>query len=135
MEDSAFSDAFCKFLQKAVPTVEAAELLILVSSNPTKTWSAKEAAAAIRDRVSVSEAECIKHIDALVARSLVRSEPERTFKYYPSSEELAGHVKTLAQAYNERPVTLIRMIYALRDNKISSFSDAFRFEKASDANC
>jgi hypothetical protein len=39
-------------------------------------------------------------------------------------------VRTLAQAYNERPVTLIRMIYALRDPKIQSFADAFKLRKS-----
>ena len=39
-------------------------------------------------------------------------------------------VRTLAQAYSERPVTLIRVIYALRDSKIRSFADAFRVRKS-----
>jgi hypothetical protein len=38
-------------------------------------------------------------------------------------------VATLAQAYEERPVTLIRLIYALRDRKIRSFADAFKLRK------
>ena len=38
-------------------------------------------------------------------------------------------VRTLAQAYNDRPVTLTRMIYALRDPKIQSFADAFKLRK------
>jgi hypothetical protein len=40
-----------------------------------------------------------------------------------------AHLKTLAQAYEERPVTLIRLIYALRDRKIRSFAEAFRLRK------
>ena len=43
--------------------------------------------------------------------------------------ELKAHVQTLAQAYEERPVTLIRLIYALRDRKIRSFADAFKLRK------
>ena len=38
-------------------------------------------------------------------------------------------MRTLAQAYQERPVTLIRMIYARRDQKIRTFGDAFRLRK------
>ena len=37
-------------------------------------------------------------------------------------------MRTLARAYKERPVTLIRMIYALRDQRIRSFADAFRLK-------
>jgi hypothetical protein len=39
-------------------------------------------------------------------------------------------VRTLAQAYRERPVTLIRVIYALRDSRIQSFADAFRLRRS-----
>jgi hypothetical protein len=35
-------------------------------------------------------------------------------------------VATLARLYIERPVTLFRVIYALRDMKISTFADAFK---------
>jgi hypothetical protein len=46
-----------------------------------------------------------------------------------SEDELARHLATLAQAYEQRPVTLVRLIYALRDRKIRSFADAFRLRK------
>ena len=45
------------------------------------------------------------------------------------SAELAAHVATLAKAYEERPVTLFRIIYALRDANIRSFADAFKVRK------
>jgi hypothetical protein len=31
--------------------------------------------------------------------------------------------------YNERPVTLVRVIYSPKDDKIRSFADAFRLKK------
>ena len=40
-----------------------------------------------------------------------------------------AHLRTLAKAYEERPVTLFRIIYALRDSKIRSFADAFKVRK------
>ena len=47
----------------------------------------------------------------------------------PDDPALKAHVARLAQAYEQRPVTLIRLIYALRDSKIRSFADAFRLRK------
>lgn len=44
-------------------------------------------------------------------------------------EATAAHVRTLERAWRERPVTLIRMIYALRDTKIRAFAEAFRLRK------
>jgi hypothetical protein len=38
-------------------------------------------------------------------------------------------VHALTRVYNARPVTMVRMIYTLRDEKIRSFADAFRIKK------
>ena len=84
MEDADFSDAFCRFIQAHVPTVEAAEKLI-----------------ALHDRG--------------VPLSGLESE--------------GPHVVMLAKAWRERPVTLVRIIYALRDSKVKSFADAFKLRK------
>jgi hypothetical protein len=46
-----------------------------------------------------------------------------------SEDEVARHLATLAQAYEQRPVTLVRLIYALRDRKIRSFAAAFKLRK------
>jgi hypothetical protein len=57
---------------------------------------------------------------------LLTTRTDKRFRYRADTEQLAADVHTLAQAYRERPVTLIRMIYALRDAKIRSFADAFK---------
>ena len=51
-------------------------------------------------------------------------------QYRPGHSALDSHVRTLAQAYQERPVTLIRVIYALRDTSIQSFAEAFRLRRS-----
>jgi hypothetical protein len=50
-------------------------------------------------------------------------------RYRPASEELRMYGDMLALAYKERPVTLIRMIYALRDSRIQTFADAFKLRR------
>lgn len=40
--------------------------------------------------------------------------------------EVLQHIATLEKVYRERPVTLFRVIYGLRDAKIRSFSEAFK---------
>jgi hypothetical protein len=51
------------------------------------------------------------------------------FRYHGASPDLQAATDALLQAYNERPVTLIRMIYAVADSKIQSFADAFKLKK------
>ena len=108
MEDADFSDEFLRFVQGTLPSVEAAELLL----------------AAFRDRAQALDPG--KHAESLRAAGLL----DDTLRYRPASAALGAHVETLAQAWDQRPVTLIRLIYALRDGKIRSFADAFKLRKS-----
>jgi hypothetical protein len=126
MEDADFSDDFCRFLHASVPSVQAAELLLLLAGDPAAALRAKEAA----ERVpAMSEADAAKILQALHANGLVMAGVDQAYQYRPATEVLRAHVERLAKAYEERPVTLIRIIYALRDSKIRSFADAFRVRK------
>lgn len=129
MEDAAFSDEFCQFLRVAVPTVDAAELLLLMRRDRERWWSAAEAAAALAPGVIVSEADVANYFGVFQSSALVALAPDRRAQYRPAHGTLEAHARLLAQAYTERPVTLIRVIYALRDSKIQSFADAFRLRR------
>ena len=111
VEDADFSDAFCHFVQSSLPTFEAVELLVELYRNP--------------DTALPQDPRAAKHLGVLRAAGLL----DEALRYAPASEELRRHVATLATAYDERPVTLVRLIYALRDDKIRSFADAFRLRK------
>jgi hypothetical protein len=113
MEDADFSDEFCRFLQANVPSVQAAELLLQLQADP---------AAGLRPKNAVEA----KMLQSFHAAGLALAGVDQTYQYRPVNEVLQAHVAMLAKAYEERPVTLIRIIYALRDRKIRSFADAFR---------
>jgi hypothetical protein len=114
MEDSAFSDEFCRFIQTAVPSVDAAEVLLQLFGEPERWWD---------------PAALQAPVDGFQARGLIAVGPDKRVQYRPANPELDAHVRTLAQAYKERPVTLIRMIYALRDTRIQTFADAFKLRR------
>jgi hypothetical protein len=130
MEDTDFSDAFCRFLRAAVPSVDAAELLLLLGQEPERWWSAQEAAAALAPGVSVSEADVARYFVVFQAAGVIAVGPDKRAQYRPGDEALDAHARTLALAYRERPVTLIRVIYALRDSSIQSFADAFKLRRS-----
>ena len=129
MEDAAFSDDFCVFLRGAVPTVDAAELLLLLQREPERWWTADEAARALLPGASLNEADAARYVGIFQGNGLLAIGEDRRVQYRPAFGELDAHVRTLAQAYSERPVTLIRVIYALRDSKIQSFADAFKLTR------
>jgi hypothetical protein len=120
MEDSAFSDEFCRFIQTVVPSVDAAEILLQLYESPDQ-WR--------EPRALASDADKLRCLEQFQARGLIAVGPDKRVQFRPASDELHAHVRTLAQAYKERPVTLIRMIYALRDTKIQSFADAFKLRR------
>ena len=128
MDDAAFSDEFCRFLQDSVSSFEAAELLLFFAHNRGSDWSLPEALERLRPAVSISDAEAARYVDTFRATGLVTAAGERV-RYQPASYFHEKQVEALEQAYRERPVTLIRMIYALRDSRIQSFADAFRLRK------
>src|SRR5688572_2916498 len=125
MEDFEFSDEFCRFIQTTVPAVPAAELLLLLHARPEASLTCEEALAKLGPGIALGE--LAKHLELLEARGVVIQE-EKRYRYRPESE-LAPLVDSLATAYSRRPVTLIRVIYALRDSSIKSFADAFKLRK------
>ena len=129
MEDADFTDEFCRFIQTAIPSVEAAELLIVFARHPEREMAATDALAALPRGVPLDEAQAAPLLEGFVGRGLLSRGAGQGYRYAPSTSELRAHAEMLAQAYNQRPVTLIRIIYALRDSKIQSFAEAFRLRK------
>ncbi|HLS85081.1 MAG TPA: hypothetical protein VK043_02190 [Burkholderiales bacterium] len=126
MEDVEFSDEFCRFIQAAIPAVDAAELLLLLHDRKESAFTAEEAVAKLGPGVTLGEVQ--KHLERFQEKGLAKR-IDRRYQYRPESE-LARFVETLAQAYVRRPVTLIRVIYALRDSKIQTFADAFKIRRS-----
>lgn len=125
MEDVEFSEEFCRFLQTSIPRMDAAELLLLYRARPEASFTANEAVRRLGPGVNLRDTA--KYLELFEARGLlVRQDSE--YRYRPESD-LASQVDKLALAFNHRPVTLVRVIYALRDSGIQSFADAFKLRK------
>jgi len=123
--DPDFTDSFCGFLQRYVANVDSAELLLLLAKEPQRAWEVDELRAELATLTTLSEADILRGLDAFQYGAIVVRDAERRVRYLPSSSH-DTHVATLARLYVERPVTLFRIIYALRDMKIKTFADAFK---------
>ncbi|MGQ0652088.1 MAG: hypothetical protein ACT4P4_07470 [Betaproteobacteria bacterium] len=123
MEDVQFNEAFFRFLQSNIASVDAAEVLLTLYRNPDRDWSPAD----VLSRLGpvLSEGEVRKILDEFRTKGLV----SESYRYLPASPELGAHVKTLALAYDERPVTLFRLIYALRQTGIQALAEAFRIRR------
>ena len=123
-DNLGFSDAFCAFLQSSVTTVDAAEVLLFLRAHHDRERTPSELATALAPGVNLAESEVARLLDVFVQGGLVVRSPEGVC--YRAEGETHVHVQTLARLYEERPVTLFRVIYALRDSKIKTLADAFR---------
>jgi hypothetical protein len=126
MQDVELSDEFCRFLQGTIPAVDAAELLLVFHGRPEAWLGVQDAIGKLGPGISRGDVE--KYLEGFVAKELLES-AEGKYRYRSDSPS-AAHVETLSQAYLQRPVTLIRVIYALRDTKIQTFADAFKLRKS-----
>jgi len=125
VEDIEFSPGFCRFIQTAITAVDAAELLLLFHAQPQVALTIEEAAGKLGP--GVARSEIARHLEVFESQGLVARDKLR-YRYRADCAE-AEYVAMLAQAYARRPVTLVRMIYALRDGKVESFADAFKLRK------
>lgn len=126
--DPDFTDEFCGFLQRCVANVDAAELLLLLHQEPDRWWEARELSAQLAPGATLSEADVQRYADAFQQCAVVVRDAERRIQYRraPAHDE---HLERLARLYVERPVTLFRIIYALRDTKINTFAEAFKLRR------
>jgi hypothetical protein len=123
--DPDFSDEFCRFLQKCVANVDAAELLLALFSDRQRWWAVRDLCAQLAPVASLSEADVQHYLAVWENGSLVARDAEQRAQYR-SADSHDAQVTTLARLYMERPVTLFRVIYALRDSAIHTFADAFK---------
>ncbi len=123
-----FPDEIERFIEDHIELVDQLEILRILAADRGKEWSS----AALAQEVQVQPQTILLHLHALETRGLlaVVSAPGPFYKYGPRTPELEGKVSRLLSLYNERPVTMIRMVYARANHAaLKTFADAFRLRK------
>jgi hypothetical protein len=116
-----------QLVARHVRTMEQVEVLLLLARGSERALSADEIRAALRlDQNAVAATS----LAGLEEGRLIEEQPGHPprWRYAPATPELRRAVELLAVAYNERPVTLVRMIYE-RPSAVQSFADAFRIRR------
>jgi hypothetical protein len=118
-------DNVLNLLRRGVPTYAAAEYLLLIRK-VEHFETAEELRALRQPAAETSEVE--SYLSLFQAIGVVRHR-DGAFRYAPESPDLQEAIEALATAYNERPVTLIRTLYAPAGSKIQSFADSFKIKE------
>ena len=120
-------EALPELLRRCIPNIDAAELLLLLARYPNRAFRASELPAELRPaEVTISAAR--SYLAGLVRCGLAVQSRGR-YRFAPKNPRLTDLVQALGELYTERPVTLVRMIYTVRDDGLHAFAGTFRLKK------
>jgi DNA-binding HxlR family transcriptional regulator len=116
-----------RFMDANIESVDQLEVLRLLAGEPGREWNLDSLAGIIQ----IQPQALTLHLAALESRGLITAShgPTASYRYGPRTPELENLVGRLLQFYNERPVTMIKMIYARANAALKNFADAFRVRK------
>jgi hypothetical protein len=68
-------------------------------------------------------------LEELIGAGLAEGAGKDMYRYAPARPEAGAAVDALARMYNEKPVTLVRAVYARPAGPVQAFADAFRLRR------
>jgi len=127
MTDSRLPGDVRGFIQACIPDVNAAELLLLVASHREQALSVRKIAANLKHS-GLDEAAVERYLAGFVHFGLIDQEGN-AYRFATSASQYDALLSELTRLYNEQPVTLVRMIYAPKDDRLRAFAEAFKIKK------
>jgi hypothetical protein len=127
MSEKNFSEELEKFIAVEINSLEQLEILLLLSGNPDKWWTAKNVYEVVKSSVqSVQD-----RLEEMVARGILRKETENEarFQFRPKDEGVWRITTELRDAYKERSVKVVQAIYSKPPDAVQEFARAFRLRK------
>lgn len=128
MSDVQLSPELIRFIQTTLPSYDAAVILVRVSRDPERAWTA-ESLAETMGLDARSAPEVRQLLEHFAHAGALETAGEGAFRLAPETGDLRAVVDELRTAYDRRPVTLIRAVDTASRAKIQSFADAFRLKR------
>jgi hypothetical protein len=116
-----------QLLARYIRSVEQLEVLLLVASQPSRTWTASDVYEVIRS----SKASIADRLQAFTKEGFLVEEQASSpgYRYTPKSEELRRGVEETARVYQTHRIRVIEAIFAPVVDPVQSFADAFKLRK------
>jgi hypothetical protein len=115
-----------RFLNANVDSIEQLELLRITGEYPDRQWNVQELAT--KAQASLASIAVLEQRGFLKTQTCGSVVICTRGTMVPETEAMLAR---LLQFYNERPVTLIRIVFASASERLKAFSDAFRLRKDS----
>jgi hypothetical protein len=111
-----------KFILQHIHSVEQLEILLLLRRD-RRAWTAAEVKAELR---TADDAATMRLCALLASNIIAPAATTNAFVYAPPTPEIDAVIGELEQAYRERRVAVISLIYSKPHADLKAFSDAFR---------
>jgi DNA-binding IscR family transcriptional regulator len=112
------------FIGAYIRSIDVLRVLLALAREPGRESTAGDIAHAVKLAPEVTA----RHLETLCAHGLaaVTSGTPPQYRYAPRADELNRMVQELVRLDNERPVTLIRLVYSTAQSSAEAFAEAFR---------
>jgi len=126
-DDGGIPQEVRAFIADHIDSVLQLELLLLLHKKRDLDFGAAEVVAELR----IDPAWAATQLDDFCARGILTCAegPPRRYRYAPKSAELDAAITRLDQAYSDRRVSVISLIFSKPTDKLRSFADSFRVRK------
>ena len=111
------------FIRRSIPSVWALDVLMLVRQPPRRSWSSDELVGELRASGSVVRGA----LTVLKREGLITQGDDGRIQFSPASALLEEITVALAEAYAERPVSVIKAIVST-EVSLQALADAFRLD-------
>lgn len=112
-------------IQRHLATMDHVELLTVLRAGRDESFAVARLAEQIRKPEELVQL-CLV---ALAGAGLAAELSDGTYRYAAREPTLDATAEAVIRLYNERPVTLVRLLYERPPTAINTFADAFKLRK------
>lgn len=127
MNESGFSNELSGFISARIKSLEQLEILLLLSGNPHKHWTAQGVYEVVKSSIGSVKERLKEFCEAGIVK--VEDGAETYYRFSPESEVIWNVVNELREAYKQRPVKVVEAIYSKPPEGVEEFARAFRLRK------
>ena len=127
MSEKVFSEELERFIAAEITSLEQLEILLLLSGNPHKWWTA----AGVYEVIKSSVQSVQDRLNEMATRGILRKEADNEvrFQFKPTNDAVWNITAELRDAYKERSVKVVQAIYSKPPDAVQEFARAFRVRK------
>jgi hypothetical protein len=114
-----------EMIQRHLATMDHVELLMVLRAGREESFSVATLAEQIRKPEELVQL-CL---EALAGAGLAAEISDGTYRYAAREAMLDATAEAVVRLYNERPVTLVRLLYERPPTAVNTFADAFKLRK------